>query len=188
MRTFVAAPISHEILAAARDFQQFLRRGGHNLRYVAPESMHFTLKFLGEISEEEAVRLGAALGALEDEVASFPVSVGNVGAFPNFRGPRVVWVGVDYGAEDMIRLADRVDEICSGIGLEGDRKPFRPHLTIARARDRRPGSMNLPQRALESRFGEMTVDRVVVFRSDLGPRGAEYTPLTEVPLRGRGNR
>lgn len=182
MRTFVAAPISQDVLAAARDLQQYLQRGAHRLRYVAPENLHFTLKFLGEISPEEAERVGSALGALGSEFRPFQVSVGSLGGFPNLRTPRVLWVGVETGAEEMERLARRADEICCESGLEGDTKPFRSHLTFARARERHPKSFSLPQRALDIRLGEMMVDRVVLFRSDLGPQGARYTPLSEIYL------
>jgi 2'-5' RNA ligase len=184
MRTFVAAPISQEVLAAARDLQQFLQRGGHRLRYVAPENLHFTLKFLGEISPEEAQRAGSALHIVRDEFSPFQVSVGSLGGFPNLRTPRVLWIGVDAGAEEMERLARRVDEICAKVGLEGDTKPFRSHLTIARSRERRPKSFSIPKRALDIRLGEMMVDRVILFRSDLGPEGAKYTPLSEILLGG----
>lgn len=184
MRTFVAAPVSETILAAARDLQQWISRGGHNLRFVAPENLHFTLKFLGEITEEDARRLGSALAVLNQEFPPFPISVGSLGGFPDLRHPRVLWVGVQIGADQLERLAQRVEAICSDAGLEGDKKPFRSHLTIARSRERRPRSMNLPERALEIQLGEMTVDRVVLMHSQLGPQGAVYTPLSEVRLVG----
>jgi len=188
MRTFIAAPVSDAILAAARDLQQWISRGGHNLRFVAPENLHFTLKFLGEISEQDAARLGTALAALADGFRPFPISVGNLGAFPDLRSPRVLWVGVPFGAEPLIRLADEVDRICREAGLEGDTKPFRPHLTLARSRERRPRSMHLPERALEIQMGGMIVDRVVLMQSHLGPEGAAYTPITEVRLGAAGQR
>lgn len=188
MRTFIAAPLSDSILAAARDLQQWISRGGHSLRFVAPENLHFTLKFLGEISEDDARRLGTALGGLSQSFDPFPISVAGVGAFPDLDSPRVLWVGVQFGTEILVRLATEVDRICLAAGLEGDRKPFRPHLTLARARERRPRAMHLPDRAREAQLGEMTVDRVILMQSQLGPEGAVYTPLTEVRLSGSGQR
>jgi 2'-5' RNA ligase len=187
MRTFVGAPVSETVLAAARDLQQWIRRGGHNLRFVPPENLHFTLKFLGEISEEDAHRLGAALARLSSEFEPFPISVGSLGGFPHLRAPRVLWVGVQFGADNLTRLAGEVESVCLNAGLKGDQKPFRPHLTLARSRERRPRSMNLPERALEVQLGEMTVDRVVLLQSQLGPHGATYTPLAEVRLGGRAD-
>lgn len=188
MRTFVAAPVSDTILAATRDLQQWLSRGGHRLRYVSPENLHFTLKFLGEISPEDGSRLGTALASLADDFDPFQMVIGSVGGFPSMRSPRVLWVGVQIGAEQLTRLATRVETICSEQGLPGDEKPFRPHLTIARARERRPRSINLPDRILEIDLGEMTVDRVVLMRSQLGPQGAVYTPLSEIRLGGSARR
>jgi 2'-5' RNA ligase len=182
MRTFIAAPVTEEVMASARDLQQWLRRGGHQLRYVPPENMHFTLKFLGEISEEEATTLGGALDALGGEYAPFSVSLSRVGAFPDLRSPRVVWIGVDYGREELTDLARSVDDVCGEAGITGDRKPFRPHLTLARARDRRPAPIRFPDHLLDGEFGTMTVDRVILMQSHLGPRGAVYAPLRTVIL------
>jgi len=132
MRTFVAVEISNEnVLNAIAKLQSDLQI---KAKPVSKENMHFTLLFLGEMSEEMAQKVMESL----NDVSFNPIEVNlaGVGAFPDPRSPRVVWIGVDdVAGTSLIKLAVQVEEKLSPLGFRSD-KPFKPHLTILRIKNR----------------------------------------------------
>src|SRR5215208_4100908 len=107
-RTFIAVEIGDEIRANAVALQGALARAGADVRWVAPDSMHVTLLFLGEVDDRE---LHAVCRAVQDVAATeprFALRVAGVGAFPNARRPKTVWAGVTDGADELRRLYDAI--------------------------------------------------------------------------------
>jgi 2'-5' RNA ligase len=183
IRTFIAVDIpsqsKEKIAALQRELQAFPGR----VSWTRAEGIHVTLKFLGNV---EGNRIDAIAQAVSRAVAGKPrpkLRVSGTGAFPNWRNPRVLWVGlVDEG--DMLRdIQAAVERELEGLGFPREERPFVPHLTLARVKV--PASVSAMVAHLrETRFeaDPFEATEVLVMRSDLKPDGAEYTPLRRVPI------
>ena len=186
VRTFIAVESSGAVASRAAALIERLRAADAKVTWVAPENMHWTLKFLGDIDLTQTADICRAVGEAAAPVAPFDVEVQGVGAFPNLARPRAVWLGVGKGREQLISLAAAIDARLAAIGFKPEGRRFSPHLTIGRVR----GEKNLPELAdqLEQRAdypaGMMEVDEVVVFASYLERGGPIHEPLGHLPLRG----
>src|SRR5262245_7940729 len=180
MRVFVAIDLPNEIRDTLRGVQRELRSLTDSVRWVAPESIHITLKFVGEVPEKRIEDIDGALRGLTWK--AFTVTVRGVGFFPGTRSPRVFWAGME--APTMQALAEHLDTRMERAGFDKEKRAFRPHITIARAKDSRiDSSLVLAATDYEEHnFGSFTVDRVFLFKSTLKPSGAVYEKLKEYLL------
>lgn len=190
MRTFVAIDIPDDIRQKIAAYMEGLRRFAPEVRWVSPESLHVTLKFIGEIPPERAGDVTGALKKIDGE--QFDISFRDTGFFPNPRAPRVFWVGVVADAR-LERLAAAVDQslvALPALKLEMEKGPYRPHLTLARSGSGRPRSRpgDRPSGSLQALgeklsglgppdFGTMTAREFFLYESKLSPHGARYTRL-----------
>ena len=152
-------------------------------RWTRPQGIHLTLKFLGDISADRVDDVASAMARSAGNHSAFDLATSHVGAFPNARKARVLWIGVDDTANACRRLQNDVDSALSGMGFEKDRRGFSPHLTLARFRNPAP----LPQAVNEFQTQAMPfhVPRIILFRSQLRPDGAVYSELKSVNLSDR---
>jgi len=186
IRSFIAIELPDEIRHALAEVQKHLRRDVAGVRWVEPGSIHLTLKFLGDIPAEQIQPIvAAAMGAVQDEP---PVSLGvsGLGAFPNPRRPRVIWVGIEGDVARLGRLQARLEEALEPLGFPRDERAFRPHLTVGRVKEpRRPPDLT---RALADvtvpRCNSFDVREILLYKSDLRPTGAIYTKLQHLPFAG----
>jgi len=187
LRAFIAIEMPPPVPDIVRQSQRALQHGGIDLRWVRPENVHLTLRFLGDISTDAIEGIRCALEALADEFPSFSLQVKGAGVFPGAARPRVVWLGLGGQANLLDGLYRRLSLLLSLQGIPEERRPFRGHLTIARAKGRvdadRLREKLAGLKTLESR--PFMADRICLFKSDLGPGGAVYTPLVQVRT-GRG--
>ena len=136
LRLFVAVTLPAEAREAIARVIHALRAADvSGLRLVNPEGVHLTLKFLGNVDRSLLPALTDALHAVGEGAAPFALQLSGVGAFPNPRSPRVLWAGVLGDTESLTALASRVDDTCSTLGFSRERRPFSPHLTLARVRE-----------------------------------------------------
>ncbi len=172
MRAALAAELGH------------LRSRAGDVAWVAPENLHVTVKFLGSVAEERLPAVGRAVGAVAAASRPFSLIVSGLGAFPTVTRPRVVWAGLGPGTEALAALAGQVEEALAALGFAREGRPFVGHVTLGRRRQPRPdaGLARTLVAAAGRRFGRTVVDRLVLMRSDLGPRGARYRPLESWPL------
>lgn len=186
MRLFVAIDPSAEQRSELQRLQQRLDGLLDGVRWVPRASLHLTLKFLGE---QEAARLEAIVEAMREAALSagpFTLQFGGAGAFPSPQRPRIIWAGVARGEGPLGALARSLEAALTGRGFPAERRPFRAHLTLGRAR--RP----LPERAfpglLAAEAGFSTPPGLVrslqLYASTLSPRGARYTALNEIFFAG----
>lgn len=188
IRAFVALPLAGDLREKVAPIQQRLRRHAGKVKWVEPENLHFTLKFLGNIGADGARRVLGALGRAAEGVRPFELGLGGVGAFPTTEKPRVIWVAAQEGAEALGGLAGRVETELARLGFDREKRPFRAHLTIGRVRDPRQagdlagGLAAEPEEAL----GAMAVSSFELMRSDLRPSGPIYTSLGTIRLEGEG--
>src|SRR6266699_1682394 len=155
MRVFIAVELPNEIRQSLADVQRALRSLTNSSRWVAPESIHITLKFLGEVPDQRIGDIHSAITGLTWK--PFNVTVRGVGFFPGTRSPRVLWAGME--APTMQALAEQLDARMERLGFEKEKRAFRAHITLARAKNSRIDSSLVSAAAQfeEHDFGAFTV-------------------------------
>lgn len=142
---------------------------------------HLTLYFLGSVPEEQLEGIKSALNGVKME--SFSFEAGGGGFFPAHKKPRVIWVGVRKGADNSALLADKLISSLQPLGYERDKRPFAAHLTIGRIKQARQDNWDELLRYLNGlTWPEISIDRFVLWKSDLRPKGPIYTALQEYKL------
>ncbi|MFQ5583899.1 MAG: RNA 2',3'-cyclic phosphodiesterase [Calditrichia bacterium] len=184
IRTFIAIEISDEVREALGSLIAEMEQSSGNVKWVKPSSIHLTLKFLGNITESQVEQVTASVRASADSAGKFSLFTGEKGAFPSLNRPRVFWVGLnEKGNSKLLPLQKRIENELEKIGFAAERRRFSPHLTIGRVRT--PQNIEavsekfmaypLPER-------EFSVNRIVIMKSDLTPRGAIYTVQRTIEL------
>ncbi len=143
--------------------------------WVAPESLHLTLRFLGPVDPERLEALAADLRLIA--VEPFPAGLDGLGAFGRPSAARVVWLGLEAGSEELVRLAAEVEAHCAAHGFEPEDRPYSPHLTLARSRAR--GGERLPELPPPPKLTGWTVTAFRLYRSNLSRGGPTYSVLEE---------
>jgi 2'-5' RNA ligase len=176
VRAFVALEIPADARQRIVDRLQPLRPRLPGLRWTAPESLHLTLRFLGDTRPGQVEGLAGDLAAAAAGCPAGLARLPGLGLFPERGAPRILWLGFELpdAIYDLQRACERA---ARAAGFEPERRPFAPHLTLGRWRDRAPRP-ELPPCDL----GELRLDRLVLFRSQLDPRGAVHTALRAFPL------
>ena len=151
-----------------------------NVRPVPKQQMHLTLKFLGDQDEKKVEKLCSALKDAVSGIGPFEITVEGVGAFPNMRHPKVVWLGIKEPGP-LIGLADKVDFAVRGLGLKADDKRFSPHITVGRATDR-TDLKDFFSEYEGTIFCSFTCDHVDVMKSVLTPKGAIHSVIQRIEL------
>jgi len=176
MRLFLAVFPPAGVQAAAHAVIESLRAPDDGVSWVKRENLHVTLRFLGEVDEDGARRAAESATEAAASAPAFAAALGSPGAFPSARRARVLWLGLDEGAERLVALARALDVALRrrGFGIAGP--PFSPHLTLGRVR--RPsrdwtGALGISTR-FDGAVARFTVNRVSVIESTLSPRGSIY--------------
>jgi 2'-5' RNA ligase len=189
VRLFVAVPAPEAVRTAAVGVMERLRGAG-DVRWVRPELLHLTLKFLGATPAEKMPAIAQILEENANKFSRIVVELGGAGAFPNERRPQTLWLGLSgEGASSLGRLAEGIERGLEPLGFAREQRAFRPHLTIGRVKSPR-GQAELSQRlrqvaaaGSEPSRVEWPVEEIQLIRSDLRPAGPEYTVLRSFPFR-----
>ena len=191
MRLFVAAEPSQDVRKAAASAAKRLRErlqdahANQGIRWIPDENLHLTVWFLGEVSD---ARASAVLDALRPpmETPAFDLHVAGFGAFPPSGPPRVLWIGVTRGLEQLARAHDEVGARLQPWGFPPEGRAYSAHLTIARVKEPPSGAARARLRQAIAHepadAGECRIEGLTVFRSRTAPTGAAYEPLLRVPL------
>ena len=176
MRTFVAIELSNEeVIESIKKFQSEINI---NAKPVEPTNFHFTLQFLGEVSEDVSQKVIKALKTIE--FSSFTISLKGIGVFPKLKFPRVVWIGTDdEGGNLLIQLAKKVEKVLEPLGFFSD-KPFKPHLTVFRIKKKTGDITRELEKQRTVDFGIQKVTEIKFKKSELTPNGPIYSDLEEV--------
>jgi len=199
MRIFIGIDLDDAIRLRIARFLEGVSGFAPEARWVRPESLHITLKFIGEQKPEQVAEIGQRLRKIQSE----PIEIGlsGYGFFPTAKAPRVFWVGIQAGTV-LANLASQIDEAVSELGVPREERAFSPHLTLARAGGRsgdpkwrkgdKPNSVfaTLQKRLLQMNesasggfdFGKMTADTFILYESHLSPAGSKYTKVEKFPL------
>ena len=176
MRAFVAVEISNEeVVNSITNLQSKIKI---KAKPIEPQNLHFTLQFLGEISNEVSQKIKQALKTIE--FSSFKIKFKGLGAFPKMKSPRVIWIGTDeVGGDALIDLAKKVENVLSPIGFSSD-KPFKSHITIFRIKNK-IGDISKELEKFETfEFGSQEISKIKLKQSVLTPQGPVYSDLAEM--------
>ena len=176
MRTFVAIELSNdEVVESIKKCQSEINI---NAKAVEPTNFHFTLQFLGEVTEDVSQKIIQALQTIE--FSSFSVNLKGIGTFPKAKFPRVVWIGTDEkGGNMLIQLAKKVEKVLEPLGFFSD-KPFKPHLTVFRIKKKIGDITKELEKQKTVDFGTQKVTEIKFKKSELTPNGPIYSDLEEV--------
>jgi len=190
LRAFIAVQLSDELKRQIGSVQEELRREfAVRIGWTNPNGLHLTLKFLGDIRESQIQPVQEVLQRAAAPAHPFSLEARGVGAFPNPRAPRVIWLGLVGGSgelEALRRLQAEIENGTAELGFQKEARAFTPHLTLARIRDRvDQGVLDKILAANQNRVvGGFTAASVGLIRSELRPSGTVYTTLVEVPFGG----
>ena len=184
LRTFIAFPIGESLVQKISALQEELKRLKLDAKWVDPKKIHLTLKFLGDTPLDSLEKIKNSVEEIVKRHSPFTVSLDTFGAFPNFRSPRILWIGCPSGSLEAESLAEDLAEGLSLFGFEKEKRTFKPHLTLARLR-------SLKNEKKLSEFAEgyrlpwkeiLSCQTLIHYKSTLAPRGAIYESLYEVHL------
>lgn len=184
MRTFIAIELSPEV---KRPLVRLLRDGlprAKDVRWVTEQQLHLTLKFLGDISDDQLARVCQVAQEASRTVVPFSLQIHGLGVFPAPRNPRVLWCGVNDPESGCRRWVEAADPLLTELNIKPETRAYTPHITLGRSRS--TIGANALRDVLESTelptTDEMLVEQITVFESQLRPGGAVYKPLATIPL------
>jgi 2'-5' RNA ligase len=181
LRTFLAVPLGQDVSEAIVSLRNDLISILPDVRWVAPGTMHLTIKFFGDTPSRDIDKIKTAMQSSQKKLKAFETDISGLGAFPSLSRPRVIWLGVkNQGA--FKRLHAALEEDLSQVGFERDERPFSPHLTLGRAKKPIPSAEKLLEKYRHVYCGKMNADRLVLFESRLNPKGAVHLPLFSISL------
>jgi 2'-5' RNA ligase len=188
LRCFVAIELPEEVKSTLSEMQEELKKLGADIRWIKPDNIHLTLKFLGHIKEESIEKITDTMKTVSGGHRSFNIFIRGIGIFPNITSPRVLWVGIDNN-NPLMSLQKDIENSLSLIGLDKEKKPFTAHLTLGRFRSRKGKEILLDavQKRKNDGFGELMVSKISLMKSDLHPSGARYTKLSELSFQRQDN-
>jgi len=188
-RIFIAVPLAAELREAPGVIRGMLGAHAGAFRWVGGDTLHLTLRFLGEITSAQVALAIEAADLAVRTVVPFSITLAGAGAFPSFRAPRVLWVGVTDGATQLVALAGALEAALVERRFPREPRPFQPHFTVARAR---PDGRSPDLGALSARLagsdapviGTQVVRAITVVESTLRPAGAVYRDLSYAEIGG----
>lgn len=188
LRLFIAIDLGPEQARAVNALLDSLKKGVRFTKahpaWVTPNNLHMTLKFLGSVDQTRLSEITQKIAPAIDDILGFRYCLQSLGVFPNPRQPSVLWLGVQEGRKELIHLANAIDSSLSAIGFEAERRPFHPHITLARIKSRVgvEALMSIVRSHENASIGWGVCDEVILYQSHLNPEGARYEALYRWPL------
>ena len=184
LRTFIAIELPPPVILLFQKMQQDLKRLKIRARWVQPENIHLTLKFLGNITPADIDKIGVAMTGAAVEFSPVTLSVSGIGVFPGIKRPRVIWLGLGGDSRSLLALQGRLEEKLAGAGFPKDKRSFKAHLTLGRIKQAANPAVI---RQMISEYAslssdEFTCNQVILFESDLEPSGAVHSKLKQAKL------
>ncbi len=179
IRSFIAIELPEVIRTQLKGLQDNLKTCRFKVRWVRPENIHLTLKFLGNIDETDIEKVRGALTSRVDRFTPLSLSVKGVGVFPGIRRPRIIWSGMGGQLSALAALQKALAEDLAAIGFQQEKRPFKAHLTLGRVKGA-IDALKLRDAILACADFEseiFTADKIFLFKSDLKPGGPVYSKL-----------
>ncbi len=190
VRTFLAVDLPEDVRQRIMETSRQLAAAGDPVKWVEPQNLHVTLKFLGDVEDRELYDVCRVAQQGAEQVASFRAECRGIGAFPDLDRPRTIWAGVEDPEGKFTQLHARLEEGYEKLRFPRELRPYRPHITLGRqraGRRRATGGATLPLREAlvqwaDTSFGPLTVEAVTIYGSELTSEGPVYTRLGTAPL------
>lgn len=188
IRAFIAIELPKQVKDELSSIQKNLRNSGADVKWVEPENIHFTLKFLGNTEKTKIKDITDALNEIAKKIKSFSMNLTEIGAFPRISYPRVIWVGIKEGANTVSELAKTVEGKLNKLGFPKEDRPFSAHITIGRVRSPKGKEKlktqveNLNKSKSQLADYKIQISKITLFQSTLMPTGPTYTKLHEAHL------
>ncbi len=184
VRTFIGVEIEQAVIAEISQELSYLQHQFPEIKWVSPENLHITLKFLGNIKPNDLRAIFTLLADTAVFPSAFAVEVQAINILPNPRHPRIICAGCTLGSLELVELQRIITEKCATLGYQPDAKPYEPHITLGRVK--KPSDACRLETILPDLnnidFGITDVEEVIVYMSELKQSGAIYSPMYRVRL------
>ncbi|MFC1658834.1 RNA 2',3'-cyclic phosphodiesterase [Candidatus Omnitrophota bacterium] len=186
MRTFIAIVLSQEIKAFLSNIEEELKQARADVKWVEPDNIHLTLKFLGEIKEDRALEVQSVLAEVAQSNSPFSLYLSAIGAFPKLEYPRTIWIGVT-SEQPVLKIAEALEKGMLKIGMPAESRSFSAHITLGRVRSALNRKSLIEKiesfnKGLPACGPELKVSTLTLFKSTLTPHGPVYETLLSSPL------
>jgi RNA 2',3'-cyclic 3'-phosphodiesterase len=181
MRTFIAVQIPQEIQQAVGEYIDSMKKCLKDIKWVEPQNLHFTIKFLGEVKNSDIGNIKECVANVANEFSPFSLGLSDIGFFPSEYRPKVVWIGVDGGEDTLLDLYQDMERCFEEYGFDREAKTFSPHLTIGRAKKFK--NVSVPENLPEFEPVMFTVSHLAVMKSTLTPEGPIHEKISESELK-----
>ena len=187
MRTFIAIELPPEIQKTLSRYQNKLKRTGIDVKWVEDKNIHLTLKFIGEINENQLHSIIQALREISRIHAGFEITLSSIGAFPGIQSPRVIWAGISKGDAEIKNLAREIEKRISALGFQKETREFSSHITLGRTRSssgKEEFKKIIPDinNAFSAESIGCVIKEIILFKSTLTPRGPIYEAVEKFGL------
>jgi 2'-5' RNA ligase len=188
MRAFIAIELPQGIKDAISCLQAKLKATGADVKWVSPSNIHLTLKFLGEIDEKTRDAVIEVMQEISSGIGQFSIKLGSIGAFPRIQSPRIIWIGLAQGHDQVKTIAQRLETELETCGLAKENREFSSHITIGRIRslknkDELAAGISKLDGTVTENLGEFLAGKITLFKSTLTPQGPIYEKLQETNLK-----
>jgi 2'-5' RNA ligase len=186
-RAFIAIDLPESIKSFLSDVQEALKTYGFRVKWVRPQNIHLTLKFLGDTATADTDKISEAMTLATRNCPIVSLKAKGVGVFPNARRPRVIWAGLNGQVEALANLQQTLDALLADLGFARDTRAFKSHLTLGRvkgkiASDRMKAAID---KLKEFESESFETNQIILFKSELRPTGAIYTKVQSIAFRGQ---
>ena len=165
------------------EFENELKKSGAIIKLVEPENIHITLKFLGDTDSEFIDQIEEIIKKAVQNVKEFKITLKEVGVFPNQNYIKVIWIGIN-DKEKLSEISKKIDEGCSKIGFEKEKRRFSTHLTIGRVKSakNKQNILKILEKYKDTVFGEVLVNKIILKKSELTSEGPIYTNIRDIKI------
>jgi len=183
-RLFIAASISDQTRSLIRAIQSDLHFYKKFIRFVAPQNVHLTLKFLGDVPEKQIARIITRVESSVSSFQKFNYICEGTGIFPNIKRPKVLWLGITEGSGYLKKLSALLNDVLRDMPVKQEDREYRSHVTLGRVKKYNENSLQLND-FLNYKYGKIDnyVSEIVLFESVLHPKGPIYSPLKRFKLK-----
>ncbi len=184
IRAFIAISLTKEIQNKILKIQEQLKESQADVKWVEPENIHLTLKFLGNVEEKKIEEIKEILEKISEEYEKFSMELLKIGAFPKLSNPRVIWISIEKGKEELQKIFLDLEEGLNKIGFKREERGFSAHITIGRVRSPLNRSELLERiKRIDFERMDLLVGKITLFKSTLTPKGPIYESLYEANLK-----
>ena len=189
MRAFIAIELSPDLRKRLASLEEQLKSSGADVKWVKPDNIHLTLKFLGEIDDKAIEKITKIMKDIAVNEKPFYIRLASPGAFPNKNFPRVIWIGIDKGDSETKKIAKILEEEITKVGIPQENRPFSSHITLGRVksglnREKLVKNLGVLANNAPEDSPEFLVTKITLFKSTLTPSGPIYEALKEAHLQG----